>query len=582
MTMTQLPDDLKQAEAFFEALKVGIVIANKKFQLLHANQSALKLLGRETVSLGDSFTCFGVFFGRAAPCDDCPMLRLDGTPTKPKAACLKRHDNGADVFLKIEPVPFNQHILITLQDVTREVDLLRKTDLNRKEYQAKHILLERRHQEARDEQFFLKKLLDHLPEALVTVDPEYIIEGSNQAVWQVLKQKTARTCYELFGYSEKCEECPAQNGFLGLSDVKKTHLLHGRYVTESISESPFGAGGLLLFRDTTRQIELIGKIKEQQQTIVKKNEILNSLAELGTSMQKESSLEAVIEFFLDLIIPLAKITGIALIVNDIRSGKVWFSSCRGLTNEQMQVVTKAYLSRNIQSLKQSSIDPLFLPWDKTHQLVLKGRNGALVGMILIKNDFKGSEEKGIIDLFSEPLGAYIDNRLLSKKLEEKANTDPLTGLYNRGYLEQAIVEEREKYEEFKIDYALVVADVNRLKKANDLYGHDAGDRLIMKVSEMLKDSMRSTDILARIGGDEFVILLTDSNSENAKEYIQRLTERVFLDVFIEVGKQEKFPVQVSFGSSATDVFAVDTLMEEADRAMYAAKEAFYQNEDRYR
>jgi diguanylate cyclase (GGDEF)-like protein len=353
-------------------------------------------------------------------------------------------------------------------------------------------------------------------------------------------------------------------------------------VTESISRSPFGDGGLLLFRDTTRQIELISKIKEQQQTIVKKNKILNSLAELGTSMQKEPHLETVIDFFLDLIVILAKISGIAIVINDIRTGKIWFSSSRGLDDAQMQMITKAYLSRNIQSMRRRSIEAQFLPWEKTHQLVLKGRNGTLVGMIVIKDDFAEPEEKEVVDLFSEPLGIYIDNRLLSKKLEEKANTDPLTGLYNRGYLEQAIGEEQQKFEDFKIDYALVVADVNRLKKANDIYGHGAGDKLIMTASELLKKTMRSTDILARTGGDEFVMLLTDSNSENAEKFIRRLTKSVFKDVYIDVGDQEKFPVQVSFGSSATDIFPADALMEEADRAMYAAKEAFYRNEQRYR
>ncbi len=584
MNMGTFPDDTKHADTLLEAVKIGVIVTNKKYQLLYANQSALKLLGREQVDLTDTLTCFSLFFERSEPCSDCALLNLDNAKAKQKAVCLKRQGNGSEVFLKIEPSRFNEYFFITIQDVTREVTLLQKTDFSRKEHHAKSILLERRHQEAQSEQSFLKDLLDHLPEALVTVKPTYELEVQNQVVTRLLRKEVSHNCYELLGYSEICKECPARDGFQGLEDVKKTHMIDGRYLTESISQSPFGEGGLLLFRDTTRQIELISKIKEQQQTIVKKNEILNSLADLGTAMQKESNLEAVIEFFLELIIPLVKINGIAIIVNDIRPGKVWFSFNRGLSDEQMQIITKAYLSREIQSMQQQSIEQQFLPWPKTHQLILKGRSSStLVGMMLIQDDFyEEQEEKEIIDLFSETLGAYIDNRLLSKKLEEKANTDPLTGLYNRGYLDKAIIEEQEKFEKYKIDYALVVADVNQLKKANDEYGHEAGDRLIITVSEILSKTMRSATVLARTGGDEFVMLLTDATSENAKNFIKRLNENVFQDVFIEVGEQEKFPVQVSFGSSATDTCSLDSLMEEADQAMYAAKEAFYQSTKRYR
>ena len=113
------------------------------------------------------------------------------------------------------------------------------------------------------------------------------------------------------------------------------------------------------------------------------------------------------------------------------------------------------------------------------------KDRSLAGLLLLQGAFKTEEEKEIIDLFTEPLGTYIDNRLLSRKLEEKANTDPLTRLYNRAYLDQAIIEETEKRQKLNMDFSVVVADINRLKKANDLYGHEAGDRLILTVSELL-------------------------------------------------------------------------------------------------
>ena len=203
-------------------------------------------------------------------------------------------------------------------------------------------------------------------------------------------------------------------------------------------------------------------------------------------------------------------------------------------------------------------------------------------MLLLEGAVAEEEEKGLIDLFAEPLAAYLDNRLLSRKLEEKANNDPLTGLFNRGYLDQAMAEEKQKLDNFNIPFGVVVADVNRLKKVNDIYGHEAGDRLILKVSELLQKAVRNTDIVARTGGDEFVILLAECTKQRVEMFIRRLLRSVFQGVYLEVGDGEQFPVTVSFGGAATDVCAPDVLMLEADRAMYAAKEVYYQHAERYR
>ena len=155
-------------------------------------------------------------------------------------------------------------------------------------------------------------------------------------------------------------------------------------------------------------------------------------------------------------------------------------------------------------------------------------------------------------------------------------------MYNRGYLDAVLEEERKKQEEFDIPHAVVEADVNGLKKVNDKYGHEAGDAYILKVTELFKQNVRSSDVVARTGGDEFVILLVDANHASAEQFIARLTVKAFTEVFLPVGDGELFPVTVSFGVAGSDVFAHDMLLKEADRRMYAAKEAFYKTRERYR
>ena len=565
-----------------EAIKTGIMIVDLNFRIIFANQSAAAIIGREWPmgQAGPDATCFSFIFSRTEPCEDCPVLLK--SPFAVQRPATIRTADGTDVFIRMQTTPFGPYFVITLLDITREITHLRKIDLTRKELRAKNVMAERRRQEALDEQRFFKGLVDHLPEALILVDSSFTIEGKNKAVAGLLTPAAVEKCFELLGRREPCPDCPAGNGFADLDDVKKIHQLQDRYVTESISRSSSNEGGLLLFRDTTRQIQLIDQIRQQQQTIVKKNEILKSLVELSTFMQKEPSPPRVVDFFWDLFLALVKKERAVLVVNDMRVGNIWFVSQRGVAEAAMKRLTRAYLSREIQSQQKNALDADVLPWARTAQIFLRGRSGGLVGLLLLEGPVGEEEEKGLIDLFTEPLAAYLDNRLLSRKLEEKANNDPLTGLFNRGYLDQALAEEKQKLENFNIPFGVVVADVNRLKKVNDVYGHEAGDRLILKVSELLKKAVRNTDILARTGGDEFVILLAECTTQRVEMFIRRLLRSVFQQVYLEVGDGEQFPVTVSFGGAATDAFATDVLMLEADRAMYAAKEVYYQQAERYR
>ncbi|MCK5232260.1 MAG: diguanylate cyclase, partial [Desulfobulbaceae bacterium] len=90
-----------------------------------------------------------------------------------------------------------------------------------------------------------------------------------------------------------------------------------------------------------------------------------------------------------------------------------------------------------------------------------------------------------------------------------------------------------------------------------------------------KKEVRTVDLVARTGGDEFVILLTDCNNKGANNFIDRLTEKTFHEISIEVGENERFPVTVSFGAAGTDKYKPEELIKEADRLMYENKEAFY-------
>lgn len=564
---------------FYEAIQTGIVVIDKDQQVVFANQAAGKIFNKTPAEMAGSDGCCDLFRREKKPCDAC--LLADETKSWPKQKSVKlKNNDGNDLFLKVQFSPLDDHVVLTIQDVSREVRLIRDTDLTRREQLAKNVMLERQRQEATKEKHFFEQLLDHLPEALVMVDSSFTLERENLALGHILPKNTAEKCYELVGNSAPCSKCPAKRGFAFSETRKKSHVVEGRYITEIISSSPFGDGGVLSFRDSTRQVQLISEIRDAQEMLARQNKILSGLVELGMYMQQGTDPKAVVGFFLDLFLPVLHTNAAAVLINDIRVGNLWLAEHWGMDDVLLNKLAKAYLDRDIQNFRSDILPPDFFPWPKTTQMVLTGGDGRRVGLIVLRGEYDTEGE--MIQLFSEQMGAYIHNQLLMRQLEEKAYTDPLTGLFNRAYIDKALQEEYEKYKKYDIQYGLVVGDVNRLKEVNDAYGHETGDRLLQLVGSILKNEARSTDIVARTGGDEFLILLTNSTQKSAQLFAKRLHEVAFRGVTIDVGDQEKFPVTISLGASGTDAVSPEKILHDADRLMYESKKAYYANHPFYR
>ncbi len=570
------------AAAAFEAVASGVVVIGTDLTVISSNTMIKELVRLNGDQPAAGNTCHQMLFGRAQPCTDCPVQAKQSFENSEKSQIIKTTSNIEHYFRETF-TNWGDRVVISLQDVTREVALLRKIDLAHKEVRAKNVLLERKRRQALDEQGHLTQLLDHLPDGLISVGTNLEIRRRNQVANEILPnpRPDASTCYEMIGYDTPCDQCPLLNG-LSADMAQKNHQSAGRFINERIITDPAGkGGGLLFFRDITRKIELIKKIREQQDTIQRKNKILSGLVDLEAQMQKASEPLEVFNFFLDTFLPVLNVTAAALLINDIRAGNVWFTVQRHVTKAQMNELVCAYLSREVQSDLNAKVSQDAVPWQETTQVTLVGGHGQRVGLLILAiADCKHDDD--LIQLFSDPLGAFIHNRLLMRQLEERANTDPLTGLYNRGYLELALAQEAQKLTRYGIHHAVVMIDVNRLKMVNDQYGHEAGDRMISMVGDNLKDNIRTTDIVARAGGDEFIVLLTNTTRQNAEQFIKRLRKTVFNELDLDVGANEKFPVRVSLGAAATDEIPPDQLIKKADQRMYAAKQAYYETNQRYR
>ena len=159
---------------------------------------------------------------------------------------------------------------------------------------------------------------------------------------------------------------------------------------------------------------------------------------------------------------------------------------------------------------------------------------------------------------------------LSRQLEKLVNYDALTGLPNRRLLIDRIDAAIESYNSSGRTFALVFADIDRFKGVNDLYGHDIGDKLLQRVAEIFRSCVRATDLVTRVGGDEFILFLYTSHELNPDELVERIRYAFGEPIIIEDCYCD---IDVSLGISKypDDGDTRDILMRLADNRMYYEK-----------
>ncbi|MEJ2347448.1 MAG: diguanylate cyclase [Gammaproteobacteria bacterium] len=158
-------------------------------------------------------------------------------------------------------------------------------------------------------------------------------------------------------------------------------------------------------------------------------------------------------------------------------------------------------------------------------------------------------------------------------LQHMAIRDALTGQYNRREFKARLGMELQRARRYSHPFAVLLIDIDHFKKVNDTYGHPAGDRVLVTVAGALHDSMRPADTVARYGGEEFAVILPETRAETAVAMAERLRECV-AEQSVHLGNEE-IRVTASVGVAAFPQHGgrTDVLMQEADRALYAAKAA---------
>lgn len=201
---------------------------------------------------------------------------------------------------------------------------------------------------------------------------------------------------------------------------------------------------------------------------------------------------------------------------------------------------------------------------KYHIVLKQSRDQSnLMNEQLQKSNQKLTEANEIIHL--------KNNQLLDamKKLEMLSITDPLTELFNRRYMNDRIEEVYKVFHRKKRGFSILLADIDNFKRTNDTYGHDCGDQVLKLISQQLLIAVRKSDIVSRWGGEEFLILLPDTDKYIAKKLAERIRKSV--EKMNIIYNQNRIPISLTIGVSQNENEDVKTMIERADSALYHGK-----------
>jgi diguanylate cyclase (GGDEF)-like protein len=234
-----------------------------------------------------------------------------------------------------------------------------------------------------------------------------------------------------------------------------------------------------------------------------------------------------------------------------------------LLNQDLKPYFKLFPQGNKYFIRSLAITPLTLDGeiigslnqgDFSNKRFQEGMDTSLLGQLAIKTSI------------------CLSNVTAHEKLKFMAFHDPLTGLLNRRVMESVLRREYNRAKRYNSVLSVAFLDVDGFKGVNDTYGHDTGDDMLKYIAHSMMKMSRESDIVSRYAGDEFVIILPETGSANAKHLLERL-EALFEEKPLVAGNQS-IPVKISFGVSSTedeDLLIPEDLIKKADELLYQAK-----------
>jgi len=232
-------------------------------------------------------------------------------------------------------------------------------------------------------------------------------------------------------------------------------------------------------------------------------------------------------------------------VNDEKLGKLFKMFSKELNSIKQYGLTASVKSESEFAFRTKNFNYIKL---KIYKSYLFNRQNQLNGIVCVVEDITEYEKQ-------------------VNKLMKVAIYDDLTGIYNRGFFNKTLTDEIERVKRYDEKFSMILFDIDHFKKVNDTYGHDVGDYVLKEISKAVNDSKRNTDKFFRVGGEEFALLLFNTDLKNAVLVAYKLREKIENLSLDKVGK-----VTVSAGvAQCKNDDNFESLYKKADEALYKAK-----------
>ncbi len=207
--------------------------------------------------------------------------------------------------------------------------------------------------------------------------------------------------------------------------------------------------------------------------------------------------------------------------------------------------------------------------------VLKSHNtNTIEGILLIDNSQSGRpiEDKviSILSVIAHAVGIAINNSKAYTQALREAIHDDLTGLHNRRYFNERLMDEVERAKRYSNDLSLLLCDIDFFKNVNDTFGHPVGDKVLIWIGKTFRDRLRKTDIVARYGGEEFMIILLNTEKDKASEIAEDL-RRTVAESPLPGNERVKVSISIGISTFGAEASSFNGLISSADKALYCAK-----------
>lgn len=447
----------------------------------------------------------------------------------------------------------------------------------------------------------LKTVFNQAPVGIYVTGSDHIIQTANLEAKRLLPSlqslglagQVLPKCFELFGFPEPCQDCPITTGQLSNAVLPVDG---SRAVSRTASpivndaEEIIGVQHIIVPNDSN-----LDAIKELT-AMTKTAQTQRAMIELGRALlDNEFSMQKMVDDIFEPIQQLISCDALGILLLDDKAGNLQVTASHGHSKNGNGVTDQIILilphimqmieSKETIIIQDTATDSRWQTnpgseWIASSigvPLVKKAEDGSqiVVGLLHLDGAKPNSFTEQHIELLkmiSGHLSMAIENTKLHEELSLQAIRDPLTELYNRRYMEEALNQKIDEAIRSSAPLQVVMCDIDLFKKFNDNFSHAAGDLVLIELAKIFKESFRGSDISCRYGGEEFVFVLPDTISEVTIDRLHELQKKISQLKLQHEGRPLP-PITMSFGLSSfpRDGNTLDILLNNADAALHKVK-----------